>query len=492
MTATIVKHRFGLLAAAICVAVLFWRPVPAAASHFNYDNPTDVLLSGSGITLTILPGSQADVLTVGPTSLMVALADGEIFMLRYSGPRPGKLVNNGGVTACNLVAGSNEIAMVGPTSAVVFTPIKDECTAAQSASGNSAAMALIQPNGGESWGPNTQKQIFWSSSGDVASVRLKLSVDGGSSYGSVIAAGLANTGIHDWTPPDWHTNRARVKVEALNASGTVIGEDASDDCFALTGSVIKDSGSCAVPDQPPTGNNPPAAEDNPPVTEDTPPAAGSDSPVPDAPPPADAPLPPSIPPAPGNNPGVPGSPPDAPAQPSVPGTETGSASVGDYSPAAATQAAPSIDADKAFAATVGGPALCSVGSLIKLADDHDPATSSDKAVYYCGADGKRHAFPNEKIFYSWFQDFSAVVVVSPSVMAAISLGANVTYRPGKNMVKLMSDPRVYVISRNGLLRWVSTEAIAVALYGSDWNRIIDDLPDSFFADYKIGEPIKSS
>ena len=478
-----IKNLFSRTAATaiVCAAAFFWQPGLTAASNFNYDNLTNVFLSGSGITLTILPGSQAEAVTIGSSSLTISLADGELFMLRYPGPRPGKLVNNGGVTECNLVAGSNEIAMVGPTSTpVVFTPVRDECTAAQSAGGDSAAMALIQPNGGESWGPGAAQPIIWSSSGDVASVRLKLSVDGGGSYDSVIAAGLANSGVYGWTPPDWRTARARVKIEALNAAGTVIGEDASDACFALTGSVIKDSGSCSEAgppssgDTPPSSGTPPAAE-NPPATDSGPQTPAADGGA--QPPAADEPTSPTLPEL-----------PTPPEPPSVPPPFVDPSSSGSYEPSVAAASTPNIDVDKGYAP--GGTVVpCLAGSLIKLPDDGDPKTTGDKAVYYCGADGKRHAFPNERVFFSWFKDFSGVTIVSPAAMAAIPLGANVTYRPGKKMIKVVTDPKVYAVSRGGLLRWVTSEAVAVALYGSDWKRMIDDVPDSLFADYQVGEPI---
>jgi uncharacterized repeat protein (TIGR01451 family) len=75
------------------------------------------------------------------------------------------------------------------------------------------------------------------------------------------------------------------------------------------------------------------------------------------------------------------------------------------------------------------------GSLIKLAcpvgalSDH-PC----KAVYYYGTDGKRHAFPSDKVFFTWYADFNAVQTVTSDEMAHLPLGKNVTYRPGSRMV----------------------------------------------------------
>ena len=60
------------------------------------------------------------------------------------------------------------------------------------------------------------------------------------------------------------------------------------------------------------------------------------------------------------------------------------------------------------------------------------------------------------------------------------------------MVKIISDPKVYAVSRGGLLRWIGTEEIAKALYGNDWNKQIDDVSDAFFFNYRIGDPITSA
>jgi hypothetical protein len=73
-------------------------------------------------------------------------------------------------------------------------------------------------------------------------------------------------------------------------------------------------------------------------------------------------------------------------------------------------------------------------------------------------------------------------------MRSVNWGA-VTYRPGTRMVKIVSDPKVYVIARGGILRWVSSEAMAAQLFGATWNTMIDDVPDSFFVNYKIGDPV---
>ena len=129
-------------------------------------------------------------------------------------------------------------------------------------------------------------------------------------------------------------------------------------------------------------------------------------------------------------------------------------------------------------------------SLIKLACSAN-ATVNDpcKAVYFYATDGKRHAFPNDKVYFSWFTDFSTVKEVSASFLASLSLGKNVTYRPGVKMVKFQTSPQVYAVAKGGILRAIASESIAAGLYGSDWNKKIDDISDVFYGDYKFGEPI---
>jgi hypothetical protein len=123
------------------------------------------------------------------------------------------------------------------------------------------------------------------------------------------------------------------------------------------------------------------------------------------------------------------------------------------------------------------------GSLIK---------ASGPAVYYVGADELRYVFPNDRIFFSWYSGFGGVVTVSDSELAAFRIGGNVTYRPGTRLVKIQSDPKVYAVAKGGVLRWMKTEAAASAIFGSGWNKLVDDLSDSFFVNYTVGADISSS
>ncbi len=147
------------------------------------------------------------------------------------------------------------------------------------------------------------------------------------------------------------------------------------------------------------------------------------------------------------------------------------------------------DATFATLASSGGlPA----GTLVKIADDHNPATQIDSAVYYVGSDGKRHAFPTAKIYGSWYADFSSVQIVTIAQMAALPLGANVRYKPGVRLVKFTTVPTVYAVSAGGSLRAIGSEAVAAALYGAQWNTMVDDLSDVLFGNYSFGADVVSA
>lgn len=132
-------------------------------------------------------------------------------------------------------------------------------------------------------------------------------------------------------------------------------------------------------------------------------------------------------------------------------------------------------------------------SLVKLhclsnASVNDPC----KAVYFYASDGKRHAFPNEKVFYTWFTDFSSVKEVSADFLSSLTLGKNVTYHPGTKLVKFQTVPTVFAVSVKGVLHPIDSESVAVNLYGPDWNTKVDDISDVFFGNYSIGSKIQTS
>ena len=155
---------------------------------------------------------------------------------------------------------------------------------------------------------------------------------------------------------------------------------------------------------------------------------------------------------------------------------------------------------KAFSVAVAATTiLWSVGLSAFLPVAASAATFGDlikgttlSTVYYYGSDGQRYAFPNEKTYFSWNKDFSAVKTISDSQLASITLAGNIVYRPGARWIKITSDNKVYVVSTNGKIRWVENEATAKGLAGDNWNAHIDDVPDVFFTNYTVGDSLTSA
>jgi hypothetical protein len=136
--------------------------------------------------------------------------------------------------------------------------------------------------------------------------------------------------------------------------------------------------------------------------------------------------------------------------------------------------------------------IIAAGSLVKLPDDHDASTEADTAVYYIGIDCKRHAFPNARVYESWYSSFGNIATVSATQLASIPLGKNVTYKPGVRLVKFLSLSKVYAVAADGKLRWVPSEAIAQTGYGATWNTNVDDISDAFYGDYLFGDDLTTT
>ena len=104
-------------------------------------------------------------------------------------------------------------------------------------------------------------------------------------------------------------------------------------------------------------------------------------------------------------------------------------------------------------------------------------------VYYIGTDAKRHAFPTESVYRSWYESNQRIVEVPAWKLANIPLGRNVTFKPGKKLVHVPSETRPYVVAPKRALRPLASEAVAPLVYGEAWKSIVERLPETSIADY---------
>ncbi|KKW34545.1 MAG: hypothetical protein UY81_C0070G0004 [Candidatus Giovannonibacteria bacterium GW2011_GWA2_53_7] len=112
-----------------------------------------------------------------------------------------------------------------------------------------------------------------------------------------------------------------------------------------------------------------------------------------------------------------------------------------------------------------------------------------RTVYFLDKVGHRHAFPNERVYFTWYTTFENIHLITNTMMASFSIGPNVTSHPGTKMVKFPSVSQVYAVARYGVLRPIVSETVARELYGANWNQQIDDVSEAFYSNYVFGDDL---
>ncbi|NMB48127.1 hypothetical protein GYA13_01615 [Candidatus Kuenenbacteria bacterium] len=128
------------------------------------------------------------------------------------------------------------------------------------------------------------------------------------------------------------------------------------------------------------------------------------------------------------------------------------------------------------------------GTAEAVADGSCVKVAGSATVFYVNG-GKAYVFPNEKTYKTWYPDFTNVVTISSTELATYTISGNVTYRPGTRLVKITDVATVYAVEPGGVLRSIVSEANAKALYGDNWNKMIDDVPTGFFVNYTVGSAL---
>ncbi|MCX6779083.1 MAG: hypothetical protein NTU97_02535 [Candidatus Magasanikbacteria bacterium] len=106
--------------------------------------------------------------------------------------------------------------------------------------------------------------------------------------------------------------------------------------------------------------------------------------------------------------------------------------------------------------------------------------ASTKNVFYYAVDGKRYTFPTQDVAFSWIKDWSTVKTISDSQISGITIGGTIAYRPGTQLVKVQSDAKVYAVEPGGVLRWIESDTIAKALWGTNWTSLLRDVDPTIF------------
>ncbi|MCE9585905.1 fibronectin type III domain-containing protein [Candidatus Uhrbacteria bacterium] len=134
------------------------------------------------------------------------------------------------------------------------------------------------------------------------------------------------------------------------------------------------------------------------------------------------------------------------------------------------------------------PELCE-SSLVPHAHFLDLFKSPTSDVYFMGGDGKRHAFPSQAVFDSWFPNGADITIVPRYQLADIPLGENVTFRPG-TLVRIIDGVRYYVVDFGKRLRFIASDILLPFIFGNTWQASVRLLDLAIAGDYTFGTSIE--
>lgn len=115
-------------------------------------------------------------------------------------------------------------------------------------------------------------------------------------------------------------------------------------------------------------------------------------------------------------------------------------------------------------------------------------------VYYVSGDDTRRPFWDATAFMTWADSWDEVVWVTDATLPTLAVTEPMLAQSGVVMVKVASDPKVYMVeidpvSSDYELRHVTTETIAISMFGSAWADFIIDVESTTFTHYAIGDEI---
>lgn len=155
------------------------------------------------------------------------------------------------------------------------------------------SVTVVIPNGGETFVPGSDVDVFWTMGGCqvVSLALLLLSSDGGTTYEVVATSDLPTSGYARWTVSDAPSGDVLLQARLLGPSGEVLASDATDGPFTIQSASWPPGGGAEAPAEPPasTGGGtatppaPPTSTSTPvPTAEPTQPASPTSAPPPAA------------------------------------------------------------------------------------------------------------------------------------------------------------------------------------------------------------------
>ncbi len=205
----------------------------AAGTVFDTSNATFTITPPRTLTLTAPNGGQS--WSEGTTQSITWTYTGPIAYVAIS-----YSINNGSTwnTIQSYMTNTGSYSWVIPSvdSTTCLIKVSDADSSVTDISNStfsiwrSPSITVTAPNGGESWKKSTTHPITWTSTGNISTVKLQYTLNGGTSW-TTITTSTANTSTYQWLLPSVSSNKTACKVKII-ANG-VTAQDTSNANFTI-------------------------------------------------------------------------------------------------------------------------------------------------------------------------------------------------------------------------------------------------------------------
>ena len=163
---------------------------------------------------------------IGPYSLLSQVSTTSNGYFEFKGLLPGTYKLNASCKSIYAAEWYNEKATHAAANLITIT----EGGAAQIeiTLGETAALQVTSPNGGEVWNAGSLHAITWTNAGPVGDVKIEYSIDNGLNWIEIVSA-MENTGNYNWIVPTAPSTNCKVRISGPGGVPT----DLSDAVFTI-------------------------------------------------------------------------------------------------------------------------------------------------------------------------------------------------------------------------------------------------------------------
>ena len=114
------------------------------------------------------------------------------------------------------------------------------------------------------------------------------------------------------------------------------------------------------------------------------------------------------------------------------------------------------------------------------------------SVYFITENMTRRPFFDAQAYFTYSNSFDDIIWVTDATLPTMTLDGPMLPKAGVVLVKIQSDNRVFAVEDvNGVytLRWITSEDIATAVYGSNWADYVIDIAPTLIGQYAVGADI---